>query len=335
MTMPLNPSSGIRRRHLLQMIGGAGLISLVGCRSGGVNPRLFAPAGVLPKSWTMALPDPWQLTSAKALDQWTQADSAQADLLACTDGWLGTLSAVALQPIEAAPLRNQLDPLALRFLETLGPLASQVLPVGVSPWVLLVRRNPVVDAIKHGGWQILLDPQLQGQIVFPASPRVVIELADRLDQPDALQRLRRQALTFDDRQGVNWLLKSSAKVVVLPLQRCLSLLRRDPRMDVILPNQGAPLHWTVLARPEDTQEPLPQQWVEQAWSEPMRRRLLQDGWRAPLPTAVLEADRLKLPERWRSLVLPPDDLWNRCWSLPPLSPEQSASLGERWRASAP
>jgi hypothetical protein len=38
MTMPLDPSSGIRRRHLLQMIGGAGLISLVGCRSGGVNP---------------------------------------------------------------------------------------------------------------------------------------------------------------------------------------------------------------------------------------------------------------------------------------------------------
>ena len=91
----------------------------------------------------------------------------------------------------------------------------------------------------------------------------------------------------------------------------------------------------MLARPENTQEPLPQQWVEQAWREPMRRRLLQDGWRAPLPTAVLEADRLKLPERWRSLVLPPDDLWNRCWSLPPLSPKQSVSLGERWRASAP
>ena len=134
MTMPFDPSSGIRRRHLLRMIGGAGLISLVGCRASGVKPRLFAPAGVLPKTWTMELPDPWQLTSAKALDQWTQADAAQADLLACTDGWLGSLSAVALQPIEAAPLRHQLDPLAQQFLKTLGPLASQVLPVGVSPW---------------------------------------------------------------------------------------------------------------------------------------------------------------------------------------------------------
>jgi hypothetical protein len=240
-----------------------------------------------------------------------------------------------LQPIEAAPLQQQLDPLAQQFLKTLGPLASQVLPVGVSPWVLLIRRDSVADANKRLGWQMLLDPQLQGQIVFPASPRVVIDLADRLDQPDALQRLRRQALTFDDRQAVNWLLKGAAKVVVLPLQRCLSLLRRDPRMDVILPNQGAPLHWTLLARPKDTKEPLPQPWVELAWREPMRRRLLQEGWRAPLPTAVLDADRLQLPERWRSLVLPPDHLWNRCWSLPPLSPEQRISLEQRWLASAP
>tara|TARA_Y100000746_G_scaffold56666_1_gene45783 strand:- start:889 stop:1740 length:852 start_codon:yes stop_codon:yes gene_type:complete len=283
----------------------------------------------------MELPDPWQLTSAKALEQWTQGDAAQADLLACTDGWLDTLSAVALQPIEAAALSNQLDPLAQQFLKMQGPLASQVLPVGVSPWVLLVRSNPFVNTIKQLGWQMLLDPQLKGKIVFPSSPRVVIDLADRLEQPDALQRLRRQALTFDDRQAVNWLLKGVAKVVVLPLQRCLSLLRRDPRMEVILPNQGAPLHWTVLIRPKDAKVPLPQQWVELAWREPMRRRLLQEGWRAPLATAVLDADRSQLPERWRSLVLPPDDLWNKCWSLPPLSPEQRISLAERWRASAP
>jgi hypothetical protein len=283
----------------------------------------------------MELPDPWQLTSAKALEQWTQGDAAQADLLACTDGWLDTLSAVALQPIEAAALSNQLDPLAQQFLKMQGPLASQVLPVGVSPWVLLVRSNPVVNAIKQLGWQMLLDPQLKGKIVFPSSPRVVIDLADRLEQPDALQRLRRQALTFDDRQAVNWLLKGVAKVVVLPLQRCLSLLRRDPRIEVILPNQGAPLHWTVLIRPKDAKVPLPQQWVELAWREPMRRRLLQEGWRAPLATAVLDADRSQLPGRWRSLVLPPDDLWNKCWSLPPLSPEQRISLAERWRASAP
>ena len=335
MTMPVDPSRGIHRRQLLQMIGGAGLLSLAGCRSGGAQPRLLAPAGVLPKTWTMELPPPWQLTTAKALDQGPLADAVQMDLLACTDGWLDMLSAVALQPIAAAPLRNQLDAVALRFLEDLGPLASLVLPIGVSPWVLLVRRSPVVDAMKGLGWQMLLDPQLKDQIVMPASPRLVIDLADRLGQPDALKRLRGQVLTFDDRQAVNWLLKGSATVVILPLQRCVSVLRRDPRMDVILPAQGAPLHWTLLARPEDTREPLPQGWVEQAWRAPLRRRLLQDGWRAPLPMAVLDADRLQLPERWRSLVLPPADVWNRCWSLPPLNPEQRVSLGKRWRASAP
>jgi hypothetical protein len=43
---------------------------------------------------------------------------------------------------------------------------------------------------------MLLDPQLKGKIVFPSSPRVVIDLADRLEQPDALQRLRRPSAHF-------------------------------------------------------------------------------------------------------------------------------------------
>ena len=54
--------------------------------------------------------------------------------------------------------------------------------------------------------------------VVPASPRLVMSLADHLGGGQALPALRRQALTYDDRQATNWLLKGEAKVVVLPLQ---------------------------------------------------------------------------------------------------------------------
>lgn len=57
---------------------------------------------------------------------------------------------------------------------------------------------------------------MAGRVVLPASPRLVMSLADHLGGGQALPALRRQALTYDDRQATNWLLKGEAKVVVLP-----------------------------------------------------------------------------------------------------------------------
>jgi hypothetical protein len=182
---------------------------------------------------------------------------------------------------------------------------------------------------------VLLQPSLAGQVILPASPRWVMDLADRCGGDAALQRLRQQLLTMDDRRATNWLLKDKARVVVLPLQRCMALLRRDPRLTAVLPDQGAPLHWTLLVRPKGTLEPLPQAWVEAAWTSPLRRTLLVNGWRAPLEADAIELDRQDLPNPLRDLLLPPASLWERCWSLPPLTEPERLQLGERWRASTP
>ena len=119
-------------------------------------------------------------------------------------------------------------------------------------------------------------------------------------------------------QALNWLLKG-ARLVVLPLQRCMSLLRRDPRLTAVLPQSGAPLHWTLLVRPIQTREPLPRAWVEQAWSEPMASSLLRQGWRPPLGRRELEPAGQSIPSRWKQLVLPDPDIWACCWSLRPSS----------------
>ena len=326
------------RRHLLQMmLGAAGLLSLGGCQRGLDSPQVLAPSGLLPRLWTGELPSPWRLRTADSAMQWRQEDRSGVDLLAVADGWLDSLATVPLQSIAAEPLVSQLDQQARRFLAGLGPLGEMLLPVGVSPWVMLLRQDvSPVEAARKDGWDVLLNPALRGHVVLPNSPRFVIDLADRLPGAEAsLPALRRQVLTLDDRQGANWLLKGDARVVVLPLQRCLPLLRRDPRLMAVLPAQGAPLHWTLLARPEATREPLPQSWVRKAWTPSLRGRLLEQGWRAPLSEQVLARDRAVLPERWRSLVLPPERIWSRCWSFNPLSSEQRDDLRQRWQASTP
>ena len=327
------------RRRLLQMVGGAGIAVLAGCRASGAIPRLSTTAGTLPKPWLQSLPKPWQTVLLKSSDQDGLAGRAfgdGADLIALTDGWLATLADDALQTIASGPLRSHLDPVANLFLKGLGPgRASRVLPVGVSPWVMLFRRGEAWVSGDQRSWDVLLSPELKGRVVLPASPRLVMALADQMEAPDALSRLRGQVLSFDDRQGMNWLLKDRARVVVLPLQRCMRFLRRDPRLSALLPESGAPLHWTVLVRPAGTREPLPRSWVQSAWEQPLLMRLLDLGWRAPVKDPAPQELRSRFPSRWSSLLLPPPEIWSRCWSLAPLNAEQQAMFVERWMASSP
>ena len=326
----------LSRRHVLQMIGATGSLLLAGCRQATASPTLMAPAGVLPKPWADALPKPWRLMLASSQQEWRPEDRARVDLLVMADGWLDAYSADALQPIASEPLRRQLDRQAQSLLGELGALQDRVLPLAVSPWVMLLRDDP---AMAKEGWPLLLDSAVAGRVVLPASPRLVMSLADHLGGSQSLSTLRRQALTFDDRQASNWLLKGDARVVVLPLNRCIALLRRDPRLRAVLPASGAPLHWTVLLRPEASREPVPQSWVEQGWRDPLRRRLVQLGWRAPIPSSDpvsgSMADQNALSVRLRPLLFPPAETWSRCWSLPPLPPQGQKDLERLWRDSAP
>ena len=326
----------LSRRHVLQMIGATGSVLLAGCRQATASPTLMAQAGVLPKPWADALPKPWRLMLASSQQEWRPEDRARVDLLVMADGWLDAYSADALQPIASEPLRRQLDRQAQSLLGELGALQDRVLPLSVSPWVMLLRDDP---AMAKEGWPLLLDSAVAGRVVLPASPRLVMSLADHLGGSQSLSTLRRQALTFDDRQASNWLLKGDAQVVVLPLNRCIALLRRDPRLRAVLPASGAPLHWTVLLRPEASREPVPQSWVEQGWRDPLRRRLVQLGWRAPItssdPVSGSMADQNALSVRLRPLLFPPAETWSRCWSLPPLPPQGQKDLERLWRDSAP
>ena len=162
-----------------------------------------------------------------------------------------------------------------------------------------------------------------------------MSIANTIDEPDALRNLRIQAITFDDRNSLNWILSGKARVAILPLVRCFSSLIRDPRLSVVLPDQGAPLHWTVLVRPKQTRQSFPGEWLEAAWEMPHIARLLSKAWIPPIPYSDLIKDMHFVPDSYKSIILPAKSVWNNCWSFPLITEQETNRLESLWIQSTP
>ena len=334
---PAMDVASLPRRQLLRLGAAALPLLLAGCRSR--RSQLLATPGDLPALWSARLPKDWserKLEEPAELVARLQGDQAQRPALAqLWDGWASTLPKTALQPFGLAELLQRLDPIAAPASRLFAPAGAAALafPWALDPWVLLLRERADLSRRRHEGWDLLLDPSLRGRLVLPSSPRVSISLM-RAD-PQRLRQLRRAALASDERHGLSLLLSGEAEALVLPRRRAVPLLRSDPRLSVVLPEQGAPLGWNLLLRPAGSPVEPPLAWLELVLEPPLLPRLLAAGWVPPLPRPELLQAAATLPENQRSLLVPPAEVLARCWDLPPLTAWERRSLQALWDSTAP
>ena len=64
-------------------------------------------------------------------------------------------------------------------------------------------------------------------------------------------------------------------------------------------------------------------------------QLLNDGWIPPLDQVQLTKGLNLVPEKLHETLVPSKDVWERCWSLPPLDFFERNQLQERWNESTP
>lgn len=331
----------LSRRRLLQLGVGAGAGLLAACRSA-PGPELLLAEADLPAAWLKQLPAPWrtrQVADAAAVQKAVRelGQRPAPGLVALSDGWASGLSRQQLQSFEAPRLWARLAAFSAPVARLYGPPAAGQLafPWAYSPWVIALRSRPDLAARRQEGWQLLLDPSLRGRLVLPSSPRISLEIMG--GDFERLERLRAQALAYDDRDGLNLLLSGDAEAAVLPLQRLIPLLRRDQRLAVIWPDSGAPLSWQLLLRPAGAAQsaPPPLEWLGAVLEQPLLEQLLARGLVPPLPQADLAPEARRFPESIAALLLPGDGLLQRCWSLPPLSVPQQLAQQNLWDAASP
>jgi len=329
------------RRQVLRTGAGGSLAlaswGLTGCAAA-TAPRLLASLGDLPAAWIARLPRSWQSQLLEGPDQVRTAVLASGRrrpaLAQLSDGWAATLPRAELQPIGTPALLERLDPAAAQVarLFAADPAPQLAFPWALNPWVLLLRNRFDLVRRRAEGWELLLDPSLAGALVLPSSPRVVLDLVN--GDGERLRRLRRQAVAFDDHDGLSLLLNGQAEAAVVPRQRVVSLLRRDPRLAVVLPEQGGPLGWNLLLSPVGAPA-APIDWLAEALQPPLLPRLLAAGWVPPLPAAELERAVAPFPPELRQLLHPPAPVLARWRSLPPLPLAERLRLQALWDGAAP
>lgn len=348
-----HPHLSLRRRQILQTALGFGACltlpgMLAGCRPRSDGALLLTVEGTWPARWLKRLPAGWhsqRSATATALLARLQPSASTAAaplspaLVGLADGWATAQPLSTWRPLdaEAGGLLSRLADWATEATRLFAPspAPSRALPWSFTPWVLVLRSRPDLAARASEGWSLLLDPSLRKRLVLPSSPRVCMELMQR--DFAQIQGLRRQVLAHDDRHGLNLLLGGQAQAAVLPLRGLIPLLRRDQRLQVLLPVSGAPLSWQMLLQPAspegDPAPSLPLAWMGEILEAPLLPDLLRDGWVPPLPRSQLEPALERLPRALSSLLLPPEEVLQRCWSLPPLSIAEQLTLQTQWDAA--
>ncbi len=319
-----------------------GLISslflLSGCSAPQKKLSLRGIPNSFPSEFVNLLSTDWEFSPIEDIEtkKFTYNDtlSEKTDLLILNDGWISDLRINLLKEIKVEKIRRNFSKQTSLFLDGLGEeYKTKLLPLAVSPWVILFRNEESLALKNKNSWEVIFSSSLANQIVFPNSPYLLISIAQKIDLVNKFSRIKSQAKTFDDRNALNWVVSGRANAAVLPLSRCVDSLIADPRLSVLLPQEGSPLNWTVLATPSLSQESFPTDWFDLLWGPTYLSRVIRKGFLPPINLNDFRGKNINVPKDYYSIFLPEESVWNKCWSLPSLSFEKKKELALDWNNS--
>ena len=326
------------RRDFLKYATICSSLLLSGCSISQKKLSLRGVPNSFPSEFVNSLSTGWEFFPIKDIDlknfSYYSTLQEKTDLLVLNDGWISDLPINLLREIKADKIRKNFNNQTSSFLDGLGEdYKKKFFPLAVSPWVILLRNEDSLALKNKNSWEVVFSSSLANQIVFPNSPYLLISIAQKIDSVNDFSNIKSQAKTFDDRNALNWVASGKASAAVLPLSNCVDILLKDPRFSVILPEEGSPLNWTVLASPSLSPEPFPTDWFDSLWGGPYLRRVISKGFLPPTFLSDSRRININVPKIYQSIFLPEKSVWNKCWSLPKLSVQEKKDMALNWNNS--
>ena len=326
------------RREFIKYGLVSSLFLLSGCSTSQKKLAFRGFPNSFPSELVNSLSSSWEFFPIKDIElknfSYNSIFQDKTDLLVLNDGWISDLPINLLQEIKADNIRNNFSKQTRSFLNGLGEdYEKKLLPLAVSPWVILFRNEDSLALKNKNSWEVIFSSSLTNQIVFPNSPYLLISIAQKIDLVNDFSKIKSQAKSFDDRNALNWVASGRANAAVLPLSSCVDSLTKDPRLSVLLPQEGSPLNWTVLASPSQSSADFPTDLFNSLWGATYLSRVIRKGYLPTTNLSDLRRNNINVPNKYQSIFLPEASVWSKCWSLPMLSIERKKDLALNWNNS--
>ncbi len=254
-----------------------------------------------------------------------------SDFTLINDGWITSLDFAEFKKINEYPLIGNLDKRSIDFLGSFNQnQRSKLFPIGVVPYTIIIKNNTELINAARTSWDFLLSKKLTGKIIFPQSPRIIFSIAKKINSSNSLKQLKSQAMLFDDKNMLNWLINSDACVAIVPYSLCSKYLKIDPRLSLVFPNQGVPLMWHFLLSRSNLNNEILVKWIKSLEDKSTVDKLVSQGWYLPFNSDYLQS---KFNSQIHTIAGPSKKCWDNSWSFPILTNEQKINLENSWNKS--
>ena len=311
------------------------LFLLNSCSNSSKKISISLQSSFYPQSLKDTLPKSWQpenINFSKLNLEKNKKKLLNTDFILINDGWINSLNFESFQNINYLFPNDFLNDKAKDFLKNFKEdQSNKLFPIGIIPYAVIIKNNKELVNDARNSWDFLLDEKLKGKIIFPQSSRILISISKKISVKNSLSKLKEQAMLFEDKNSINWLINSPASVAIIPFSLCEKYLRVDSRLSIVFPNKGVPLMWNFLLTKSKNNNIVLTDWIKSLDKRSTIDKLANQGWYLPFKNKYSqEKYNIKIE---KNNYGPSKNCWENSWSFSPLNKEDKLSLENLWNQS--
>jgi len=285
----------------------------------------------LPVNFINLLPKNWKKENINFKEDNSNKNFRNKDLILINDGWLSRVDLKVFDDI-SQPLMNYLDERSKYYLSN-WPLfeRKKLYPIGVIPYAVIIKNNERFKITNKNNWDFLLSKDLIGKMILPNSPRILISIAERINNKNAIKAIFNQGNIYDDINAIDWLINTDAVLAILPLTICEKYLKIDSRLSIVFPNQGVPLMWNFMLINNNFNQALLLNWIDKLIERNLINKLINDGLYLPFNNEYAQSKYKYSSKSARLVNRPSEECWRNSWSFNSLKESEKVEFEKIWK----
>ena len=319
------------RRKFLNIAKLSILFLLTSCKGLSKKISISFYKDFLPVSFINLLPKSWKKDNLNYSDDKSNKTFIDKDIILINDGWINKVELQYFSDV-SDPLLSYLDERSKNYLRTWELSERKKLyPFGVIPYGVIIKKNERYKITNKNNWDFLLSKDFIGKMILPNSPRILISIAERINNKNAIKAIFNQGNIYDDINAIDWLINTDAVLAILPLTICEKYLKIDSRLSIVFPNQGVPLMWNFLLINNNFNQALLLNWIDKLIERNLINKLIKDGLYLPFNNEYAQSKYKYSSKSARLVNRPSEECWRNSWSFNSLKESEKVELEKIWK----